>query len=144
MNSPDGRIKANAAIVPAGTQGAVSVYVTDTTDVILDIDGYFAAPSSQTYEFYPLTPCRVVDTRSGSGFPPGLGPPSLLANAAARSAHPEQSVPDGITNPLAYSFNVTVVPNPIGQPLDYLTVWPQRPNAARRLDAEQSDRDGRR
>ncbi len=41
MNSPDGRIKANAAIVPAGADGAVSVYVTDTTDVILDIDGYF-------------------------------------------------------------------------------------------------------
>ena len=37
MNSPDGRIKANAAVVPAGSQGAVSVYVTDTSNVILDI-----------------------------------------------------------------------------------------------------------
>ena len=36
MNSLDGRVKANAAIVPAGTSGAVSVYVTDTTDVIVD------------------------------------------------------------------------------------------------------------
>ena len=56
-------MKANAAIVPAGANGAVSVYVTDTTNVILDIDGYFGPASSQTYEFYPLTPCRVVDTR---------------------------------------------------------------------------------
>ena len=64
MNSPDGRIKANAAIVPAGTNGAVSVFVTDTTDVILDIDGYFAPPGSETYQFYPLTPCRIVDTRN--------------------------------------------------------------------------------
>ena len=42
MNSIDGRIKANAAIVPAGASGAVSVYVTNTTDVVIDIDGYFA------------------------------------------------------------------------------------------------------
>jgi hypothetical protein len=33
---------ANAAIVPAGTAGAVDVYVTNPTQVILDIDGYFA------------------------------------------------------------------------------------------------------
>ncbi len=65
MNSGDGRIKANAAIVPAGTNGAVSVFVTDTTNVILDIDGYFTAPGSGTYQFYPLTPCRLVDTRNG-------------------------------------------------------------------------------
>src|ERR1019366_765269 len=42
LNSLDGRIKADAAIVPAGDQGAVSIYVTNTTDVILDINGYFA------------------------------------------------------------------------------------------------------
>ena len=35
---------ANAAIVPAGTSGAVSVYVSDATDVIIDINGYFAPP----------------------------------------------------------------------------------------------------
>src|ERR1019366_1283100 len=32
LNSLDGRIKANAAIVPAGSSGEVSVYVTDTTN----------------------------------------------------------------------------------------------------------------
>ena len=124
MNSPDGRVKANAAIVPAGANEAVSVYVTDTTDVVLDIDGYFTAPSSQTYEFYPLTPCRVVDTRSGSGFPPALGPPSLVAQQQRDLPILSSSCLTGITNPLAYSFNVTVVPNPSGQPLGYLTVWP--------------------
>jgi len=44
MNSLDGRIKANAAIVPAGTSGADSVFVTNTANVVLDIDGYFTAP----------------------------------------------------------------------------------------------------
>jgi hypothetical protein len=42
LNSFDGSIVANAAIVPAGASGAVSIYVTDRTQVILDIDGYFA------------------------------------------------------------------------------------------------------
>ena len=42
MNSFDGSVVANAAIVPAGTNGAVSIYVTDRTQVILDINGYFA------------------------------------------------------------------------------------------------------
>lgn len=41
LNSFDGRVVANAAIVPAGAHGAVSVFVTDRTDVIVDINGYF-------------------------------------------------------------------------------------------------------
>ncbi|MGA1990859.1 MAG: hypothetical protein ABSH46_07345, partial [Bryobacteraceae bacterium] len=42
LNSFDGSVVANAAIVPAGTNGAVSIYVTNPTQVILDINGYFA------------------------------------------------------------------------------------------------------
>jgi YVTN family beta-propeller protein len=123
MNSTDGRVKANAAVLPAGYQGAVSVYVSDTTHLILDIDGYFAPPSSQTYEFYPVTPCRVVDTRQTT-FPQGLGAPSLQAQQQRDLPILSSPCLQGITNPLAYSFNVTVVPNPTGQPLGYLTVWP--------------------
>ena len=60
LNSPDGRIKSNAAIVPAGTAGAVSVFTTDATDVILDINGYFDSYTDPSaLQFYPLTPCRV-------------------------------------------------------------------------------------
>ena len=67
LNSPDGRIKANAAIVPAGVGGAVSVYASNTTNVLLDIDAYFAPATSSNYQFFPLTPCRIVDTRNGNG-----------------------------------------------------------------------------
>jgi len=42
LNSFDGRVVANAAIVPAGANGAISIYVTDQAHVILDINGYFA------------------------------------------------------------------------------------------------------
>jgi uncharacterized repeat protein (TIGR03803 family) len=123
MNSPDGRIKANAAIVPSGNN-AVSVYVTDTTNVILDIDGYFTAPGSQTLQYYPLAPCRVVDTRQ-TNFPQGLGAPPF-GNMETRIL-PVSSSPcfQNLHDlPFAYSFNVTVVPHPAGQPLGYLTIWP--------------------
>ena len=124
LNSPDGRNKANAAIVPAGNN-AVSVYVTNTTDVILDINGYFKAPDGGTLQFYPLAPCRVVDTRQ-TNFPSGLGAPSfgdketrrlpVLANSPCLQGLPSQ--------PMAYSFNVTVSTQPAGQHLNYLTIWP--------------------
>jgi hypothetical protein len=42
LNSFDGTVVANAAIVPAGTDGAVSVYVAGESHVILDLNGYFA------------------------------------------------------------------------------------------------------
>ena len=122
MNSLDGRVKANAAIVPAGTSGAVSVYVSDTTDVLLDIDGYFVTPAASTLQFYPLTPCRVVDTRNANG---DLGGPFL--NAGQERDFPvEEStcLPHGVT-PKAYSFNFTAVPHPAHQRLGYLSVWPK-------------------
>jgi hypothetical protein len=42
LNDLSGAILANAAIVPAGSNGAISVFVSDTTNVIIDINGYFA------------------------------------------------------------------------------------------------------
>jgi hypothetical protein len=41
-----GTVLANAAIVPAGTAGAVSVYVSDTTHVLIDVNGYFVTNTS--------------------------------------------------------------------------------------------------
>jgi hypothetical protein len=130
LNSLDGRIKANAAITSAGTQGKVSVYVTNTTDVIIDIDGYFApVVSGQTLAFYPLTPCRVADTRYTTGYGTDLGAPHLFGTtprdfpilSAINNAIP-CNIPDTAA---AYSLNFTAVPYPsLGYPLDYLEVWP--------------------
>ncbi len=125
LNSLDGRIKANAAILPAGYQGAINVYVTNTTDVVLDIDAYFAPVSSSTLAFYPLTPpCRVADTRR-SDFPPGLGTPHLTGGA--QRDFPVLSSTCGIPGTAqGYSLNLTAVPYPpgSGSPLGYLEVWP--------------------
>ena len=117
LNS-DGRVKANAAIVPAGIGGQLSVYVTDTTDVLIDINAYFdAASDSSALAFFPLPPCRIIDTRGGQ-------------NGGTLHAMVERdySIPGncGVPNDgsaKAYSFNVTALPT-TGQ-LYYLTVWPQ-------------------
>ncbi|MGB8771197.1 MAG: YncE family protein, partial [Candidatus Korobacteraceae bacterium] len=75
LNSLDGRIKANAAIIPAGANREISVYATNTTNVIVDVNGYFAPVTDSTLAFYPLPPCRVADTRYPNGS--GLGSPYL-------------------------------------------------------------------
>src|SRR5262249_29781987 len=86
LNAFEGQIIANAAIVPAGANGAITAFALSDTQLILDVNGYFTdAFTSQTLQFYPVTPCRVVDTRVGSGGPGGaFGPPALVA-AIARS-----------------------------------------------------------
>ncbi len=119
LNSPDGRTKANAAIVPAGLNGAVSVFASDTSDVILDINGYFSSSGDQ---FYKLTPCRVIDTRSTTG---NLSGPHLTGGEKRDFPVLESNcLPHGV-NAKAYSMNFTAVPHPSGQPLGFLTVWPQ-------------------
>ncbi len=120
LNSYDGRIVANAAIVSAGTNGSISVFASNATDVIIDINGYFAPPATQALAFYPLTPCRVMDTRPSGGKTGDFGPPSLAAGATRTI-----SVPGGSCNipaaAQAFVLNTTVVPP--GQ-LFYLSTWP--------------------
>ncbi|MFN0166340.1 MAG: SBBP repeat-containing protein [Bryobacteraceae bacterium] len=117
LNSFGGTIVANAAIVPAGIGGAISVFVTDTTDVILDINGYFDTPSPYNYSFFAANPCRVADTRLAPG---AFGGPSMAASQTRSFTVPAS--PCGIPGTSrAYSMNVTVVP---AGPLAYLTTWP--------------------
>ena len=119
LNSIDGRIKANAAVVSAGASGAISVFATDATELILDINGYFIDPAAnaQALAFYPITPCRFVDTRNANG---SLGGPAI-AGGASRSFPVLGSNCGVAANAQAYSINATVVPS---GPLGYLTLWP--------------------
>ncbi len=43
MNDFQQEIISNAAVVPAGTNGAISVYVTDQTNLLIDVNGYFVS-----------------------------------------------------------------------------------------------------
>jgi M6 family metalloprotease-like protein len=116
LNS-DGRVKSNAAIVAAGTGGAVSFFASNTTDVVVDINGYFVSAASGGLAFYPLTPCRVADTRNANG--PSGGP--FLSGGTSRTI-PVQSSPCGVAaSAQAYSVNLAAVPRGT---LGYLTAWP--------------------
>ncbi len=117
LNSWTGEVVANAAIVPAGTNQSISVFATDPTDVILDLNGYFGPSVGQgALAFYPVPPCRVADTR----YPDGpFGGPELAAQSVRSFAIPASGCPIPSTA-AAYSVNVTVVPD---GPLSYLTAW---------------------
>jgi hypothetical protein len=119
LNS-DGRIKSTAAIIPAGANGAVSVYATDNTDLILDINGYFVLNTTPSaLAFYPLTPCRLADTRNAGNPGVQIGGPAL-ARDETRTL-PIQSTACGIpANAQAYSLNFAALPT---GPL-VMTAWP--------------------
>jgi len=121
LNSVNGAIVDNAAIVKAGTAGAISLFASNDTDVVIDINGYFAPPNApQGLAFYPVTPCRVADTRAGFGFTGPFGPPSLVGGATRDFGMPDSSCPIP-PSAQAYSVRMTVV---APGPLVYLTTWP--------------------
>ncbi len=116
LNS-DGRAKANAAIVAAGTNGSVSVYVTDATQAILDITGYFVpVANASALSFYPVTPCRVVDTRQGTG---SLAGP-FLSGGTSRAFPLLSGTCNLPASAQAFSLNFTAV----AHSALYLTAWP--------------------
>ena len=132
LNSVDGRIKSNAAIVPAGANGAISVFASNTTNVILDINGYFVPATNNTaLAFYPVTPCRIVDTRKPNA---PLSGPAMVGQQSR--TFPILSSSCGIPNTAqAYSLNFAAVPP---GPLGFLTAYPTgqpRPQVASLNDA---------
>jgi hypothetical protein len=125
LNSLDGRIKANAAIVPAGSQnnGGISVFVTDNTQVVIDINGYFVSDGTAgALQFFPVTPCRVADTRGANG---PLGGPFLIGNGSPRPFPILSSSCNIPGNASAYSLNFTAVPHGT---LVFITVFPSDQN----------------
>jgi hypothetical protein len=122
IRSPDGQIVANSAIVKQGTGGAVQVYSSNDTDLLIDIVGYFTdSPAISNLAFYPITPCRVVETRVEYRQPPGpFGPPSF-GNRETRRFRLPSSPHCQIPTASAYALTLTAVPP---GPLQFLTAWP--------------------
>ena len=85
LNFVAGQNIANLVTAKVGTGGQVNIYnFAGNTHVLFDVVGYFpagggatslSANAAQGGEFVPLSPARVLDTRSGSG---PLGPNSSL------------------------------------------------------------------
>jgi hypothetical protein len=87
----------------------------------------FQLPGGVTQDvlvFVPVTPCRLADTRPGSGYP-ALGSTPLASLTPVTLPIAGSCGIESVTNvgPEAYSLNVTVVP-PSGTPGGYLVVYP--------------------
>ncbi len=65
LNSFGGAVVANAAIVPAGTNGSISVYVAGDTELIVDINGYFVAYVPPTIPAVPTIPVTLAQSSTG-------------------------------------------------------------------------------
>jgi hypothetical protein len=70
INFVKGDIKGNNLTVALGAGGSLSAtYVSNsgnTTDLVFDVTGYYTADASGS-RYVPLTPARLLDTRSGNG-----------------------------------------------------------------------------
>jgi hypothetical protein len=114
LNATTGAVTANAAIVPVGSNGQVSVYSTDPIDLIIDVSGYYAPPASSGLALYNITPCRAYDSRGSNLQGAPLNGASFRdATGGACSGR----IPGTAQNIV---MNATVVP---AASLSYLTLW---------------------
>jgi hypothetical protein len=129
LNDRTGTVVANGAIVPVGIGGQVSIYATDDTDLVIDINGYFAPQGAGGLLFYTLNPCRLLDTRL---LPPGA--PTFSGTLDVLLGVGLCSRPVAAN---AYAFNATVVPPGV---MRWMTLWPQ--GTIRSLASTLNDTDG--
>jgi hypothetical protein len=124
LNAPTGTVTANAAIVTAGSNGDVAVFVSNDSNLVIDINGYFAPPGAGGLSLVPLTPCRVLDTRNPPGSAPELDPQGPASSSPISGTIPINVTGSGCGAPAsaqAYVFNATVVPSGV---LGFITLWP--------------------
>ena len=124
MNAPTGTVVANAAIVPAGTGGEIATSASADTDLVIDINGYFAPAGEGGLSLYPYGPMPRAGYAQGGEW-----------SAVHRPANPPVNVVSSVCGPpssaQAFVFNATIVP--AGNPVWILTLWPnggQLPNVS--------------
>lgn len=121
LNFNPGETVPNLVIVKVGVDGNVKVYnKLGSVHVIFDVVGWFGAASGDV--FHPLTPARVLDTRSN---PQGLPPGKVASNAEIGADVTVGDVPGTasgvvvnttVTEPTAGSY-LTVFPSGVTRPL---------------------------
>jgi Chaperone of endosialidase len=84
-----------------------------------DATGFSA--SANPLVFVAMLPCRVVDTRTGTGFTGAFGPPSLVGGVSRTFPLLSNNTCTIPTEAQAYSFDITVVPP---GPLTYVAAYP--------------------
>jgi probable HAF family extracellular repeat protein len=115
INAAAGRVVASAQLLATGFGGSISIHASHEADVVVDVNGYFAAPSDTGLYFNAISPCRIADTRTaGSGGP--LMP--AIIRTFQPSGVPQCRVP---AEARAHLVNATVVPD---NPVAFLSLFP--------------------
>jgi hypothetical protein len=119
LNSLDGRVKANAAVVAAGPVGSgISAYATGVTDLIIDVNGYFITAASSAgdaglaYYANPQLSTPLAATLT----------PLLIRAGSSRSLG--SLVADDKVGMDVRAAALLIHATPAGASLGYLAVWP--------------------
>lgn len=133
VNYVTGQTIANQATVKLSTTGAVAVRASSgATNVIVDVLGWFTAPTGAGGSFTTVTPERAVDTRFGIGACSDPATGSFRTCARLTTATDVTVKLTGVagvpaTGVAAVAVNLTAV----YQAADgYLQVWPAQPNSS--------------
>jgi hypothetical protein len=117
LNFTAGQTLSNAALVPLGAGGSITLYNSSgSTQVVVDVQGWFAAGAPAAGGYGPVTPTRLLDTRTSVGGHLGaLGPQqSLTLKVAGRGGIPSSGAG-------AVAVNLTVARPTTG---GFLTAYP--------------------
>lgn len=69
MNYIAGTTTSNSGVVTVASDGKIQVYTSTRTDMLIDVQGYYTQGSPAAGGYVPITPQRIVDTRTGLGLP---------------------------------------------------------------------------
>jgi hypothetical protein len=112
----------NVFTVGLGADGAFKIFVTSSTNVVVDITGYYAPPSAGGLYFHPLPrPIRVLETRQGQ---PGCTTTGVPIQGGFDQAQLATITCNGVTIPSsarAIVGNATSLNSGAG----FLTLYPQ-------------------
>ncbi len=121
LNWQPGQTVPDRVVVPVGTGGEVSLYLSNgTANVLVDVGGWYTAAGgtgASLTQFSGITPARICDTRSGSG-EPNAGKTLSPGSSLAVQVRGVGGVP---ANATAVVLNVTVTSTTSA---GYLTAWP--------------------
>ena len=117
LTDPTGAVLADMGIVAAGSSGSIAVYPSNNTNLVIDINGFFAPPASGggCHSITTAAPCHAY-TSQRSALDRGFSGTIVVPVSSPKN-------PCGLpsTSEAAFAFNATVYP--LGS-LPYLTLWP--------------------
>jgi len=122
LNFTGGPASTNLVISQVGLDGKVSIYnSTGATDVIADVEGWFAAPATPPAgsTYVGISPSRVLDTRDGTGTGGAVRPIGTNATIDLTVAGVAGVPAAGVTSVV---LNVTAADS--SGPDSYLTLFP--------------------